>query len=535
MSTGFLHRLLEHLRAATPLVDFYTGSPESPSSTSVPAARDSALVTFGRLAGELADLDADVRADLAEPRLDTYWQLVDILAAVTARSRALFGPYSEEATNHGEVAARVYEVLEHDALAEACDRLQGFPEHMLSTEEREAIRQNSTALLIDARIAAIAAAQDGYAATDLLEIARLDLFDAATNRERRFELLTHEHERAVSTLRWVTYAHARVYDADATEVRLADALRGVIESELTRPVATPVVHAPTAGSLVAVVRQPTVLDALDDLIGLDAVKHELRQFADAVRGQARLASAGIATDPIHAGHYAFVGEPGTGKTTVARLLGAFSQEYNLLPSDKVVEVDRGGLVAEYVGQTAPKTLERLEAARGGILFVDEAYALVGGSRNDFGREALATIVKYMSDHEGELSVVFAGYEREIEQLLDANPGLRSRTTTFRFEALRHDQATELFNHLATEHGWDISAEAALHVDGYLMSARFNSGWGNARTVKALVDEIARNHQARVGRDTSLTDEALMTIVAADIPAAPSLRAEPQAEPPSLGL
>jgi hypothetical protein len=173
----------------------------------------------------------------------------------------------------------------------------------------------------------------------------------------------------------------------------------------------------------------TCLKELNDLVGLDGVKHEVTTLVNLMKVRRLRAARGMKM-PEMSLHMVFSGNPGTGKTTVARLLGRIYQALGVLPRGHVIEVDRSGLVAGYVGQTALKTKEILQKAHGGILFIDEAYTLVGHHQNDFGQEAIDTVLKYMEDNRDRIVVIAAGYREEMKAFVRTNPGLQSRFNKF---------------------------------------------------------------------------------------------------------
>ncbi len=207
------------------------------------------------------------------------------------------------------------------------------------------------------------------------------------------------------------------------------------------------------------------LDELDTLVGLESVKTEVRLIANLVRVEGLRRERRLpAFAPTR--HLVMVGNPGTGKTTVARLLARILNALGVLSKGHLVETDRSGLVAGYVGQTATKVNEAVDRALGGVLFIDEAYALVGPG-NDFGDEAVATLLKRMEDHRDDLVVIVAGYPDPMDQFLDANPGLRSRfPRTIDFPDYTTEDLVAIFAAIAAEHEYVVDDEAMAEIDGW---------------------------------------------------------------------
>jgi Holliday junction resolvasome RuvABC ATP-dependent DNA helicase subunit len=250
---------------------------------------------------------------------------------------------------------------------------------------------------------------------------------------------------------------------------------------------------------------------VDGLVGLAQVKEFLRGVAATVEVSHRRQAEGL--PPIKQTlHMCFYGNPGTGKTTVARLTGELLAALGALPSGHLVEVDRSGLVAGYVGQTALKVQDAVRRAMGGVLFVDEAYSLARGGEWDFGREALDALVKAMEDHRDRLCVILAGYEREMAALFRLNPGLESRIAFIcRFPDYTPEECLEIACREARKQGYQLSfgAQRALY-------ARFSAVdlgvAGNGRYARRLVEAAIRNHALRASQGRAAD---LVTLEACD--------------------
>lgn len=261
------------------------------------------------------------------------------------------------------------------------------------------------------------------------------------------------------------------------------------------------------------------LKKLNELIGLDIIKKDVNEIANFARLQKLREAKGLPTLPI-ARHLVFYGNPGTGKTTVARLLAEIYSEMGILSKGHIVEADRSTLVAGYVGQTALKVNEVVENALGGILFIDEAYSLSSKWNDNFGEEAINVLLKLMEDHRDDLVVIVAGYTDKMDDFLMSNPGLRSRfTTMLRFNDYEPHELVMIFESLCANNHYRInpSAKAKLNQVFTELHRTRDESFGNARLARTLFEMSTVRQANRVLASSHISDDDLVTMSSVDVP------------------
>lgn len=261
-----------------------------------------------------------------------------------------------------------------------------------------------------------------------------------------------------------------------------------------------------------------VLAELNDLVGLDGVKQDVRTLVNVMQLVHRRTEAGLPPPPLSR-HLVFAGNSGTGKTTVARLYGRILAAVGLLSRGHLVEADRGMLVGEYVGHTAPRTTAVFRRALGGVLFIDEAYALTpGGQTADFGREAISTLVKLMEDNREDVVVIVAGYPDEMERFVDANPGLASRfTRTLVFEDYDGGQLARIVEWNARRHEYELPGKTRAALVDYFTEMVRDDRFGNGRTARQTFQQMTEKHAQRVVSLASPATGDLVTLLPEDLP------------------
>ncbi|MBR0499221.1 MAG: AAA family ATPase [Paludibacteraceae bacterium] len=260
------------------------------------------------------------------------------------------------------------------------------------------------------------------------------------------------------------------------------------------------------------------IDELKSLIGLTEVKNEVVTIANFIKIQQQREKSGMKSVRLSY-HCIFTGNPGTGKTTVARILAAIYKDLGVLEKGHLVETDRSGLVAEYVGQTAVKTNKIIDEALDGVLFIDEAYSLIQGGDNDYGMEAISTLLKRMEDERSRLVVILAGYSDEMKRFIDSNPGLQSRFSRYiHFPDYTVDELKQIFLLNVENNQYHLDVEGQTRLEWILKEAVDNKikNFGNGRYVRNLFEKTIQKQAMRLSCLPNVSVEDLSKLKAEDI-------------------
>ncbi|WP_432827244.1 right-handed parallel beta-helix repeat-containing protein [Dactylosporangium sp. CA-092794] len=269
---------------------------------------------------------------------------------------------------------------------------------------------------------------------------------------------------------------------------------------------------------------PDLLAELNALVGLNRVKQDVQAQIKLMQTVRRRQDAGLAAPPLSR-HLVFAGNPGTGKTTVARLYGRLLAALGMLERGHLIEADRTAMVGEYVGHTGPRTTAVFKRALGGVLFIDEAYSLVPpGHTQDFGQEAIATLVKLMEDHRDDVVVIVAGYPKEMSRFIASNPGLASRfSRTLTFEDYGADELTEIVESQCRHHEYQLAEDARAALYAFFASINHGHGFGNGRAARQVFQWMTEHQAQRVADLESPSTEDLLRLTAYDVPTSDAVR------------
>ena len=278
---------------------------------------------------------------------------------------------------------------------------------------------------------------------------------------------------------------------------------------------------PDGGSDEVKVKEPLQTDPyeeLDELIGLESVKEEVRSLANYVKVQKQREKQGLKS-PKLSYHLVFTGSPGTGKTTVARIVARIYKDLGILKKGHLVETDRSGLIGQYVGQTAPRVNQMCDSALNGVLFIDEAYALTQGGSQDYGDEAVATLLKRMEDDRDKLVVIVAGYTNEMKKFIDTNPGLQSRFNRYiDFPDYSPEELYDIFLMYLRKNEYNVSSEAAKYMKSQLQYVveHKDRNFGNARYVRNVFEKAIQCQANRLSKSKNNSADDLTMLKLEDI-------------------
>ena len=343
-----------------------------------------------------------------------------------------------------------------------------------------------------------------------------DMLDGIRDIYEDFYGTTDEKERKKAVKERIKAAEGRTSGAGSSAARIETEVETVVESEEKMK---PVAVAASKGEEPEKPKEPekSGTEELHELIGLKTVKHDVEELIGLAKVRKMREEKGMKAVPMSL-HLVFSGNPGTGKTTVARILGKLYKEIGILETGQLIETDRSGLVAGYVGQTAIKTSKKIEEAMGGILFIDEAYTLNQKDEN-FGQEAIDTILKAMEDHRDKFIVIVAGYTELMKDFIESNPGLKSRFNKyFEFPDYTVEELQAIFDLQCSKYQYKLTDEAAaaIHEEIVRLEKYKGENFANAREVRNLFERVITNQAARVSQLEEVNEEILTTVELEDL-------------------
>jgi SpoVK/Ycf46/Vps4 family AAA+-type ATPase len=343
---------------------------------------------------------------------------------------------------------------------------------------------------------------------------------AGTNLQAYFDYVYYIRDQHFGNGRLVRNVFEKLIKSQANRLSRGDIDgKNLRDKELLMTITSEDVHHALDMSQALVTNEDldSALKELDQYVGLKNIKEHIFELVNLIQTNQKRTEHGLPTKSMTY-HSIFSGSPGTGKTTIARILGKVYQSLGILKKGHVIEVDRSGLVGSYVGQTEVRTTEVIDSAMDGILFVDEAYALAGGA-NDYGQKAIDTILKRMDDDRERLIVIVAGYTQEMQEFVDTNPGLKDRFTRhFEFKDFNADELTAIFTILSKKQELVLEPSVKDILNNYFekLLAMQIPNFGNGRFVRNLFEEVVVCQANRLSSIQEITREDLVTITAEDI-------------------